>query len=240
MYKMCHIMYLAAVHMLWSAHPELSSSRLKTAVALAGLLMVLYPLLPETPYWLVLNGDLAGADAVLQRMAKINGVHLPQVTPCDTCMWRQSGTAGGYSRVVQQGGTAGGTPGGYSRWVQQGSTAGWYSRVVQHRVVQQGVQQGGTAGGYSRGVQQGGTAQGGTAGGYSRVAQHRSATQWQALQNRPRAACIDMITWQHLGSHTPIDHFCMCWWTVNVVHAARNTWMTTVACFTSSDTLHRG
>ncbi len=53
--------------------------------------MVLYPLLPETPYWLVLNGDLAGADAVLQRMAKINGVHLPQVTPCDACMWRQAG-----------------------------------------------------------------------------------------------------------------------------------------------------
>lgn len=48
--------------------------------------MVLYPLLPETPYWLVLNGDLAGADAVLQRMAKINGVHLPQVTPCEACM----------------------------------------------------------------------------------------------------------------------------------------------------------
>ena len=116
MYIVCHIMYLAAVHMLWSAHPELSSSRLKTAVALAGLLMVLYPLLPETPYWLVLNGDLAGADAVLQRMAKINGVHLPQVTPCDTCMWRQGGPAGGYSRVVQH------------RVVQQGGTAGWYSR----------------------------------------------------------------------------------------------------------------
>ncbi len=68
-----------------------SSSRLKRTVVLVGLLMVLYPLLPETPYWLVLNGDLAGADAVLQRMAKINGVHLPQVTPCDACMWRQAG-----------------------------------------------------------------------------------------------------------------------------------------------------
>ncbi|DBA80728.1 TPA: hypothetical protein ACH3X1_007959 [Trebouxia sp. C0004] len=43
-----------------------------------GLLMVLYPLLPETPYWLVLNGDPVGADAVLQKMAKVNGVHLPQ------------------------------------------------------------------------------------------------------------------------------------------------------------------
>ena len=42
--------------------------------------MLLYPLLPETPYWLVLNGDLAGADAVLQRMATINGVPLPQVS----------------------------------------------------------------------------------------------------------------------------------------------------------------
>ncbi|KAL3145940.1 hypothetical protein ABBQ38_015300 [Trebouxia sp. C0009 RCD-2024] len=43
-----------------------------------GLLMVLYPLLPETPYWLVLNGDLAAAEAVLQRMARINGVPLPE------------------------------------------------------------------------------------------------------------------------------------------------------------------
>lgn len=41
--------------------------------------MVLYPLLPETPYWLVLNGDLAAAEAVLQRMARINGVPLPEV-----------------------------------------------------------------------------------------------------------------------------------------------------------------
>lgn len=45
----------------------------------AGLLMVLYPLLPETPYWLVLNGDLAAAETVLQRMARINGVLLPEV-----------------------------------------------------------------------------------------------------------------------------------------------------------------
>ena len=45
----------------------------------AGLLMVLYPLLPETPYWLVLNGDLAAAETVLQRMARINGVPLPEV-----------------------------------------------------------------------------------------------------------------------------------------------------------------
>ena len=47
----------------------------------AGLLMVLYPLLPETPYWLVLNGDLAAAETVLQRMARINGVPLPEVFP---------------------------------------------------------------------------------------------------------------------------------------------------------------
>lgn len=71
---------------------RLSSSRLKETAAFVGLLMVLYPLLPETPYWLVLNGDLAGADAVLQRMAKINGVHLPQVTPCNTCMCRRHST----------------------------------------------------------------------------------------------------------------------------------------------------
>ena len=45
--------------------------------------MILYPLLPETPYWLVLNGRLEEADAVLHRMAKINGVLLPQVTPCN-------------------------------------------------------------------------------------------------------------------------------------------------------------
>ena len=52
----------------------------------AGLLMVLYPLLPETPYWLVLNGDLAAAETVLQRMARINGVPLPEVTPtCGRC-----------------------------------------------------------------------------------------------------------------------------------------------------------
>ncbi len=58
---------------------------------LAGLLMVLYPLLPETPYWLVLNGDLDGADAVLQRMAKTNGVPLPQVTHCSICHAQDSG-----------------------------------------------------------------------------------------------------------------------------------------------------
>lgn len=50
-----------------------------TVLCCPGLLMLLYPLLPETPYWLVLNGDLAGADAVLQRMAAVNGVPLPQV-----------------------------------------------------------------------------------------------------------------------------------------------------------------
>jgi len=138
MYIICHIMYLAAQHMLLSARADFPSSILKITVDVVGLLMVLYPLLPETPYWLVLNGDLAGADAVLQRMAKINGVHLPQVTPCDMC-------------------------------------------------------------------------------------------RWQALQNRPRAVCIDMATWQRFGSRTSLDHFCMCWWTFHVVHAARNTCMTTVA-----------
>ncbi len=101
MYIICHIMYLAAQHMLLSARADFPSSILKITVDVVGLLMVLYPLLPETPYWLVLNGDLAGADAVLQRMAKINGVHLPQVTPRDMCMWRQ---AGWYSTGLLQGG----------------------------------------------------------------------------------------------------------------------------------------
>ena len=133
MYIMCHIMYLAAEHMSRIAHAISSSSRLKKTHALVGLLMVLYPLLPETPYWLVLNGDLAGADAVLQRMAKINGVHLPQVTPCDTCMWRQ---------------------------------AGWCSTGLLQSCTCQGP--------------------------------------------RPRDVCIDMAAWQHLGSHTSLDHFCMC------------------------------
>ena len=44
--------------------------------------MILYPLLPETPYWLVLNGRPDEAEAVLHQMAKINGVLLPQVTLC--------------------------------------------------------------------------------------------------------------------------------------------------------------
>ena len=44
--------------------------------------MILYPLLPETPYWLVLNGRPAEAEAVLHQMAKMNGVLLPQVTLC--------------------------------------------------------------------------------------------------------------------------------------------------------------
>lgn len=47
----------------------------------AGLLVLLYPFVPETPYWLVLQGDVAAADAVLHRMAHVNGVVLPKV-PC--------------------------------------------------------------------------------------------------------------------------------------------------------------
>lgn len=45
-----------------------------------GLLMLLYPFVPETPYWLVHQGDVAGADAVLHKMAQVNGVSLPKVT----------------------------------------------------------------------------------------------------------------------------------------------------------------
>ena len=45
----------------------------------AGLLMLLYPFVPETPYWLVHQGNNAAADAVLHKMAQINGVSLPKV-----------------------------------------------------------------------------------------------------------------------------------------------------------------
>ena len=44
-----------------------------TAVAL----LLLYPLVPESPHWLAVSGDAAGADAVLRRMAAFNGAQLP-------------------------------------------------------------------------------------------------------------------------------------------------------------------
>ena len=45
--------------------------------------MLLYPFVPETPYWLVHQGKFAAADAVLHKMAQVNGVSLPEVyLPC--------------------------------------------------------------------------------------------------------------------------------------------------------------
>ena len=40
-------------------------------------LLLLYPLVPESPHWLAVSGDVAGADAVLRRMAAVNGAQLP-------------------------------------------------------------------------------------------------------------------------------------------------------------------
>ncbi len=40
-------------------------------------LLLLYPLVPESPHWLAVSGDVAGADAVLRRMAATNGAQLP-------------------------------------------------------------------------------------------------------------------------------------------------------------------
>ena len=43
----------------------------------AVALLVLYPLVPESPHWLAVSGDAAGADAVLRRVAAVNGAQLP-------------------------------------------------------------------------------------------------------------------------------------------------------------------
>lgn len=40
-------------------------------------LLLLYPLVPESPHWLAVSGDVAGADAVLRRMAAVNGAQMP-------------------------------------------------------------------------------------------------------------------------------------------------------------------
>ena len=49
------------------------------AVSSAPLLalMLLYPLLPESPYWLLDRGRTREAQALLQRMAHANGCSLP-------------------------------------------------------------------------------------------------------------------------------------------------------------------
>ena len=39
-----------------------------------ALLLLLFPLLPESPHWLAVSGDTAAAEATLCRMAHVNGV----------------------------------------------------------------------------------------------------------------------------------------------------------------------
>jgi hypothetical protein len=41
-------------------------------------LMLLYPCLPESPYWLLATGQTAAAEALLQRIADANGKSLPR------------------------------------------------------------------------------------------------------------------------------------------------------------------
>ena len=40
----------------------------------AALLLLLFPLLPESPHWLAVSGDTAAAEALLRRIAHVNGV----------------------------------------------------------------------------------------------------------------------------------------------------------------------
>lgn len=51
-------------------------------VALSSLpllaLMLLYPCLPESPYWLLATGQTAAAEALLARIAHANGKSLPR------------------------------------------------------------------------------------------------------------------------------------------------------------------
>ena len=41
------------------------------------MLLLLCPLLPESPHWLLVAGDWEGAEALLRRMAAAQGVKLP-------------------------------------------------------------------------------------------------------------------------------------------------------------------
>ncbi len=49
----------------------------KILCSVAVALLLLYPLVPESPHWLAVKGDVAGADAVLRRVAAVNGAQLP-------------------------------------------------------------------------------------------------------------------------------------------------------------------
>ena len=42
----------------------------------AVLLLLLFPLLPESPHWLAVSGDTAAAEALLARIAEVNGVSM--------------------------------------------------------------------------------------------------------------------------------------------------------------------
>ena len=55
-------------------NPDAADGELGTR---AVALLLLYPLVPESPHWLAVSGDAAGADAVLSRMAAANGAQLP-------------------------------------------------------------------------------------------------------------------------------------------------------------------
>ena len=55
-------------------NPDAADGELGTR---AVALLLLYPLVPESPHWLAVSGDAAGAEAVLRRMAAANGAQLP-------------------------------------------------------------------------------------------------------------------------------------------------------------------
>ena len=62
----------------WAVLPTLGWRWLLALSALPLLvLLALFPLLPESPHWLVAKGQYAEAEAVLQRMAVLNGLRRP-------------------------------------------------------------------------------------------------------------------------------------------------------------------